>query len=123
MVYVINAGAAMGVSADFITLIDHLNPEIAHFNAEFHRVRRNLGVGGHTEVADIPTQACTGQPVTPVPRVFYRHDNDQPAVELALGKDFAVTYKNNIKPGMAEVTVHGKGAYKGRVTVNFIITE
>jgi hypothetical protein len=123
MAYIINANAAVSVSVDFATFIDHLNPEIARFNAEFHRVRRNLGVGGHTEVAAIPTQACTGQPITPVPTVYYRHRDEHSAVALARGKDFEVTDNINVKVGRAEVTIHGKGAYKGRVTVNFIIVE
>jgi hypothetical protein len=43
--------------------------------------------------------------------------------QLSLGKDFSVTYKNNTHVGTAEVTIHGKGAYKGQKTVTFNITR
>ncbi len=38
------------------------------------------------------------------------------------GKDYTVTYKNNIKAGTASVTVTGKGNCKGTVTKRFTIT-
>jgi hypothetical protein len=40
MVYLINAGAAMGASPDFAAFIDYLNPEIDRLNAAFHRSRK-----------------------------------------------------------------------------------
>jgi hypothetical protein len=43
--------------------------------------------------------------------------------QLSLGKDFSVTYKNNVKVGTAELTIHGKGAYKGQKTVTFNIAR
>jgi hypothetical protein len=43
--------------------------------------------------------------------------------QLSLGKDFDVTYKNNIHVGTAELTIHGKGAYKGHFTVTFNIAR
>jgi hypothetical protein len=83
---------------------------------------KDLGAGEHTVVEPIDTQAYTEKPVTVVPRVYYRED-DKPTVELSLGKDFAVTYKNNTNVGTAELTIHGKGAYKGQKTVTFNIAR
>jgi hypothetical protein len=54
--------------------------------------------------------------------VLYRIDG-KPTLTLSLGKDFSVTFKNNIKVGMAEVTVHGKGEYKGTKSTTFMIAH
>ncbi|MDR0692374.1 MAG: hypothetical protein LBF69_04990 [Prevotellaceae bacterium] len=42
-------------------------------------------------------------------------------MKLFLGKDFSVTYRNNINAGQAELTVHGKGRYKGKMSTAFYI--
>jgi hypothetical protein len=83
---------------------------------------RDLGVGDHCVIEPIELQYYTGKPITVVPRVHYR-DEGKPSVELSLGNDFEVTYKNNTNVGMAEVTVHGKGDYKGKVSFKFNIAR
>jgi hypothetical protein len=50
-------------------------------------------------------------------------EEGKPTVKLWLGKDFSVTYKNNVKVGMAELTIHGKGDYKGQKSVTFNIAR
>ena len=40
---------------------------------------------------------------------------------LKNGKDYTVSYKNNKKPGLATVTVKGKGEYSGTATATFKI--
>lgn len=40
---------------------------------------------------------------------------------LKNGKDYTVSYKNNKKPGLATVTVNGKGEYSGTATATFKI--
>lgn len=119
MTRIVNANALVGASDDFAAFINKLNPDIDHLNAEYHRVRKDVGKDGHTMVAAIPMQRYTGKPVTPMPEVRYLGAGDP--VGLVLGKDFMVTYKNNVKAGTAEMTIHGKGAYKGRMTVTFNI--
>jgi hypothetical protein len=57
-----------------------------------------------------------------VPRVYYRLD-DGAFVELALGKDFALSYVNNVNPGKAVITIHGRGEYRGQYTVTFMVVE
>ncbi|MDR2449537.1 MAG: DUF6261 family protein [Prevotellaceae bacterium] len=83
---------------------------------------KDLGAGDHTVVEPIPTQPYTEKPVTVVPKVYYREDGKQ-TVQLSLGDDFSVTYKNNVNVGTAEVTIHGKGNYKGQKTVTFHIAR
>jgi hypothetical protein len=121
--YRINANAEVGMSPEFAAFIDSLNPEIERLNVEFHRAKKDLGAGDHTVIEPIPTQTYTEQPITPIPTVYYREDATKPVEKLSLGKDFEVTYKNNVKVGMAELTVHGKGRYTGQATVKFNIAR
>jgi hypothetical protein len=112
-----NAAAELNLSPDFAAFINKLNPVIEHLNAEFHRVRHKFAA---TAVVQIPPQPYTGEPVTPTPEVYYT--TPKGAVEkLTLGQDFNLSYKNSRRPGNAECTVHGKGAYYGRKTVTFFI--
>ena len=120
IVYVINSNAGAGTSADFATFIDHLNPEIKRINAEFHRVLKDLGEGDHTVITPIPIQQYNKEFITPLPEVYYA-ENEKPDVKLYLGKDFSITYKNNKDAGMAELTIHGKGDYKGKKSTTFHI--
>jgi hypothetical protein len=124
MTETINAATYMSVTPPATgAFIAELNAIITYFNDHTHRrARKDLGEGDHTVVAPIDTQAYTEKPVTVVPKVYYRED-DKPTVELSLGKDFAVTYKNNTNVGTAELTIHGKGAYKGQKTVTFNIAR
>ncbi|MDR3132429.1 MAG: DUF6261 family protein [Prevotellaceae bacterium] len=122
IVYIINSNAGAGTATDFATFIDHLNPEIERINAEFHRAHKDLGEGEHTVISPIPAQQYTGQPVTPVPEVYYTEDG-KPAVKLFLGNDFSITYKDNQHVGMAELTIHGKGKYKGKKSATFHIAR
>jgi hypothetical protein len=120
---VINSGAVMGDSPAFVAFVNALNPEIERLNAEHHHARKDLGVGDHTVIEPIETQSYVeGRPATPVPTVHYRED-DKPTVQLSLGRDFAVSYRNNDNVGMAEITVSGKGKYKGSKTTTFMIAR
>jgi hypothetical protein len=122
MVRIIDANATVGTAPDFGALIDLLNPNIDRLNEEFHRARKDISVGDHTVVDSIPTQTYTEKPITPIPKVYYRED-DKPTVELVFATDFSLTYKNNTNVGTAEVTIHGKGSYKGQFTVKFNIAR
>ncbi len=41
--------------------------------------------------------------------------------KLKKGKDYTVTYKNNVKIGIAKVTIKGKGNYTGSITKSYYI--
>jgi hypothetical protein len=118
IVMLVNAGAALNTSPEFAALINTLNPGINNLNSEFHRVRHNIAAA---EPSPVERQACTGEPCTPVPEVLYATPGG--ALKLELGKDFDITYKNNVNPGNASYTLHGKGGYRGYKTVTFIITR
>ena len=83
---------------------------------------KDLGAGDHTVIEPVETQQYTGRPVTIVPAVHYREEGKE-TKRLYLGEDFSVTYKNNVNVGMAELTIHGKGDYKGEKTVAFNIAR
>lgn len=61
-------------------------------------------------------KAYTGKALKPAVTVKYDGKT------LKKGTDYTVSYKNNIKPGIASVTVKGAGKYGGSQTVNFTIT-
>jgi hypothetical protein len=112
----IEAGSELNTPSDFVAFINSLNPEIERLNAEFHRVRHNIA---DAQPEPVPQQAYTGQPLTPTPAVYYATSNG--TVKLELGKDYNLTYKDNLKAGNAQCTIRGKGAYRGNKIVTFII--
>ena len=125
---VIEANARASVSDDFMEFITSLNPDIDRLNAAYHRVVKDISEPGATTIPPIPVQQFTEKPVTPLPaKVLYTEnkgeDTVKPTVELFLGKDYTVSYKNNIDVGMATLIVHGKGDYKGQVTLRFNIAR
>jgi hypothetical protein len=123
LVTLVDAGATLNASPDFAAFINALNPEIERLNSEFHRARKDLSIADHCVIEPIGTQAYnSGKSVTPLPRAYYCEDG-KPTKELAFAKDFSVTYKNNLKVGMAELTIHGKGHYKGQKTATFNIAH
>jgi hypothetical protein len=118
IVVLVDAGASLNTSPEFAALINKLNPEIEYLNGEFHRVRHDIAAA---EPSPIERQPYTGEPCTPVPEVFFV--TPKGTVKLVLGKDFNITYKNNVNVGNAECTIHGKGGYRGHKTVTFIIAR
>jgi hypothetical protein len=75
--------------------------------------------GALTSVAFIPEQIYTGEPLLPLPRVFYQ-DGDE-LRELVFAQDFTVTYRHNVDVGEARLLVHGKGRYTGTYVTTFHI--
>jgi hypothetical protein len=84
-----------------------------------HQIK-DLGAGGHTVIEPVATQPYSGKPITPIPKVCY-HTEGKPDAALVFAKDFTLTYRNNTNAGMAELTVHGKGEYKGKKMTTFWI--
>ena len=80
--------------------------------------KENIWITGLKE-----TYAYTGAKIIPDIKVW---DCDITGADrlLAPGIDYTVAYKNNTKPGKADVIVSGKGNYVGKdVTASFIIEE
>jgi hypothetical protein len=116
MVDIVDSSAKLNLSTDFVDFINAVNPEIDYLNNEFHRVKYDISTA---QPAPIDPQPYTGEACTPVPEVIFRKNDKM--TKLVLGKDFNVTYKDNVNVGNAECIIHGKAAYKGTKTVTFII--
>ena len=61
-------------------------------------------------------------------KLIYNGSAKKPAVAVKLngkklvkGRDYTLTFKNNIRPGKATVTIKGKGSYTGSKTVAYYI--
>ena len=61
-------------------------------------------------------------------KLIYNGSARKPAVAVKLngkklvkGRDYTLTFKNNIRPGQATVTITGKGSYSGSKTVAYYI--
>jgi hypothetical protein len=124
--FTINANAATATSedaAEFITFIEHLNPEIERVNAEVRPARIDLSTPGYTFIVDVPDQIFTDEPCTPSLTVYVRLNDKEPVRKLEDGRHYITTYKNNIKVGKATATIHGKGKYKGSVSITFNIAR
>jgi hypothetical protein len=113
MIISINAAITLDPTDAYAEFVNRLNTQIAYFNDHNHHpAPHNI----RTAVVEIiPVQAYTGKPITPVPVVRLN------GVELFFAKDFTLTYKNNIKRGVAEIGIKGKGNYAGKKTVTFNI--
>lgn len=70
----------------------------------------------------IPTQTYTGEEVKPTLVV---KDNGRVMMELDENGegDYSLTFVDNIDPGEATVTIEGKWAYSGTITLRFTIVE
>jgi hypothetical protein len=120
MTDLVSAAATLDAAGVYEAFIARLNTEITYFNDHYHHAARNLGAGDACVIEPVGTQPYTGKAVTPIPVAYYREEG-QPTVELVFARDFTLTYKNNIEPGMAELVIHGKGAYRGSRTTTFHI--
>lgn len=58
---------------------------------------------------------------TPSVTVYGRMNHKD--VTLKRDRDYTVTYRNNVKPGTATVTIAGKGNFKGTKTLSFRLTS
>ncbi|MDR1561795.1 MAG: DUF6261 family protein [Dysgonamonadaceae bacterium] len=116
MVELIDAYGALNgysVTGEFVA---ELNREVTYFNSHNHRVKHDIA---HCEPEEIPNQAYNGYPITPTPLVLY--PTSKKTLRLELGKDYNLSFKDNVEVGNAQCTIHGIGAYKGSKTVTFII--
>lgn len=78
----------------------------------FKIVRASISSG---VVASIANKAYTGKAIEPKPKVRWSGSI------LKLGRDYTLSYKNNVKAGVATVVVAGKGNFKGTKKATFSI--
>jgi predicted protein tyrosine phosphatase len=119
MVLKINSAAILGNMPSILILISKLNPEIDRLNSQYHHNKSDISF---CEPAPIKEQSYTGIAITPLPEVYYTTEK-LGTIKLELGKDYNLSYKNNINIGNAECTIIGKSRYRGKKTVTFIIAH
>jgi hypothetical protein len=123
---IIDANALVGESAEFAAFIDTLNPTIEHLNEEFHYTRINLSEPGLAFAVDVPDCVENGEPHTPPVTVYVCLKNKRPVkepIKLEAGRHYITTYKNNVNVGKATIFIHGKGKYKGTISITFNIVS
>jgi hypothetical protein len=121
----ISAAALMSEQpAEIEAFISRLNVDIDYVNEHnYHHAKKHLSDPGACVIETIETQQYAGgKAITPLPKAFYCEEGKQ-AVEIVFAKDYSVTYKNNTEVGMAEITLHGKGGYRGQKTTTFNIAR
>lgn len=71
----------------------------------------------NTTVSSIDTQRYTGDEIRPSVTVKLG------SVILQKNVDYTLTYRDNVKPGTASITINGAGSYTGSKTVTFKISQ
>jgi hypothetical protein len=111
----IDAYTLMNGDQTCAVFINELNREIAYFiEHSHHHAKKDVD---KATVADIPTQIYGGEPVIVMPDVFYE------GKKLVFTVDYELSYHDNNRPGTASVTIHGKGAWKGKKVISFNIIK
>ena len=72
-------------------------------------------------VAGITNKVYTGKALTQNPVVTLTLDDEE--FKLSEGKDYKVTYKDNVNVGKATVIITGMGNFNGNISQNFEITK
>lgn len=120
------AGAELTEGKDYtLTYLNNVNAGVAtirisgtgtHYTGEkditFAILRRSIN---HATFGEIANQVYTGKDIEPVVTVT------ENGVTLVENKDYTLMYKNNVKTGVATVTVAGKGNYTSTKTIPFAI--
>jgi hypothetical protein len=122
IIELITATALTEPREEYNEFIAQLNAQIKYFNEHNrHHACKDISIGNHCVIEPIETQTYTGNAIIPIPKVYYREDGKS-SLALVFAVNFFVTYKNNVDVGMAKCIVHGKGGYKGQMTVTFNIS-
>ena len=72
-------------------------------------------------MASIPNKKYTGQQITP--EVVVTVGSGKSAITLEKGKDYTLTYAENVKTGTGYVYINGIGTYGGTKKVSFKIVK
>ncbi|SDB21749.1 Leucine rich repeat-containing protein [Butyrivibrio sp. INlla16] len=79
----------------------------------FFQIKKTEDISGKKATLSATEFDYTGSPITP----------DVTIEGLVKDRDYTVTYKNNIEPGTATVTITGIGSYKGTIDLTFTIKQ
>ena len=125
----VDALATLNGPEPFVAFIDEFDTLVRHYNALIHehygRIHARTDISSAL-IDDIPPQPFIGKPVFVIPDVSLRtvaSDETEKVITLVFSRDFNVTYKNNLQPGTATLTIQGIGQYKGEVITTFNIVR
>ncbi len=91
---------------------------IGNYSGSMERTFTIIGTLALAEVSSVPAQEYTGKAITPSVTV------KQGGRTLAVGKDYTISYANNVEAGKASLTVTGTGTeFGGSKTINFDIVR
>jgi hypothetical protein len=111
----------------FTKLIKEFNVHVDHYNTllDEHYGRIHVKTDLSTaNIATVPDQAYTGEPVFVLPTVTLEKkdkDGTVTTVKLIFATDFTVRYEGNIGPGSATLIISGIGEYVGERSWGFNI--
>lgn len=93
--------------------------------ANFEITKKGIGTG--LELADsmvfepIGNQTYTGRGVTPQVKLTYQNAAEEINSQLVVGRDYVISYANNVAVGTATATITGIGNYSGSYRTTFNI--
>jgi hypothetical protein len=120
MIERINAVLLLNSTPALVEFANELNKQIDYANEHGNHRATKTDIE-NIIVKPIEPQVETGKPITYIPEISIEIDGEQ--VEMFFSVDYTLTYKNNIKPGIAEMIISGKGKFKGKKIVTFNIEK
>ena len=93
----------------------------AHFTIGKKPINTDDGIASDMLLGDIEDQIYTGGGITPDVDLKFRNQEQEIDKQLALNKDYQLTYSSNVAVGTATVTITGVGNYQGSIESEFRI--
>jgi hypothetical protein len=116
----LNAALVLNSTPALVEFTNELNRQIDYANehGDHRTTKTNIE---NIIVKPIEPQVETRKPVTYMPELSIEIDGK--TVELVFSVDYTLTYRNNSLPGVAEIVISGKGRFRGKKAVTFIIVK
>jgi len=116
----INAILVLNSTPALVEFTNELNTQIDYVNGHSASKTAKISIE-NIIVKPIEPQLETGKMIPYMPELSIEIDGKQ--VELDFSVDYTLTYRNNTKPGIAEIIISGKGRFKGKKIVTFIVIK
>jgi hypothetical protein len=114
--------------SQYVAFINEFNTLVNHYNNLVHEHYGRLHA--RTDITPsvlgaIPEQPYTGKPVFVIPELILTVEREGKTFTLhpEFSVDFTVTYKNNVEPGTATLTITGIGKFVGEIVTTFNIIK
>jgi hypothetical protein len=120
MIARLNAALILNPTPVLLEFAGELNKQINYANQHGDHRKTKTSIE-NIIVKPIEPQTETGNPITYMPKLSIEIKGKQ--TELFFSVDYTLRYKNNTKPGIAEIIIYGKGKFKGKKIVTFNIEK